>query len=71
MLYRILICIVLFLIGISVSCYLIAEKKEKCLDLKDPELNEIADNMRRGIPVNMEDALRVIDVIEQMNNKKK
>ena len=71
MLYKILICYVLFLIGISISCYLIMKKKEKYLDLKDPELNEIANNMRCGIPVNIEDALRVLDAIEKMNNKKK
>ena len=71
MLYRILICIVLFLIGICVSCYLIRKKKEKYLDLKDPELNEIANKMRCGISVNIEDAFRVIDAIEQKKNKKK
>ena len=73
MLYRILICIALFIIGICVSCYLIRKKKEKYLDLKDPELNEIANKMRCGISVNIEDAFRVIDAIEyaKKNNKKK
>ena len=71
MLYRILICIVLFLISICISYYLIRKRKEKYLDLKDPELNEIANKMRCGISVNIEDAFRVLDAIEQMKNKKK
>ena len=71
MLYRILICIALFIVVICVSCYLIRKRKNKVLDLKDPELNEIANKMRCGISVNIEDAFRVIDAIEQMKNKKK
>ena len=71
MLYRILICIALFIIGICISCCLIRKKKEKYLDLKDPELNEIANKMRCGISVNIEDAFRVLDAIEQMKNNKK
>lgn len=71
MVYRILICIVLFLIGVCISCYLIRKRKEKYLDLKDPELNEIANKMRCGISVNIEDAFRVMDAIEQIKNKKK
>lgn len=73
MLYRILICIVLFLIGIAIYCLIIAERKDKPLDLKDPELNEIANKMRCGISVNIEDAFRVLDAIEhaRKGDKKK
>ena len=71
MLYRILICIVLFLIGITISCWIIAERKDKPLDLKDPELNEIANKMRCGISVNIEDAFRVLDAIEHARKDKK
>lgn len=71
MLYRILICIVLFLIGIAIYCLIIAERKDKPLDLKDPELNEIANKMRCGISVNIEDAFRVLDAIEHVRKDKK
>ena len=71
MLYRILICIVLFLLGLTLSCWLIAKRKDKPLDLKDPELNEIANKMRCGISVNIEDAFRVLDAIEHTRKDKK
>ena len=71
MLYRILIYIVLFLIGICISCCLIRKRKNKVLDLKDPELNEIANKMRCGISVNIEDAFRVLDAIEHAKKDKK
>lgn len=71
MVYRIIIYIALFIIGVCISYYLIRKKKEKYLDLKDPELNEIANKMRCGISVNIEDAFRVMDAIEQIKNKKK
>ena len=58
-----LLCIALFIIGKSITCCFMRKRKEKYLDLKDPELNEIADRMRCGTPVHLDEALRVLDAI--------
>ena len=45
--------------------YLLRKRKGKYLVLKDPELNEIADKMRCGTPVHIDEAFRGLDAIEQ------
>ena len=65
MIYK-LLCITLFIISIGgIAFYSMRKRKGKYLDLKDPELNEIADKMRCGTPVHIDEALRVLDAIEQ------